>query len=264
MTEVTSLDLNSLKEDEDTIFDKNVIAEVEATETPPHPFSEEWHDYVIRQFRDDELQGGHPIRDGLERVAQKLIGPIVSKQITGNIGPNKDNYGTATVSVSLKFIVKNEQHPLIDDYLIQDGIADVNSRNTPHPFNLHASSTAASKAESQALRKALGLRKLVAAEELAPDDAAIEDVFLPDSVISNEQINIIDLLCRRTNLSVLEFINIGEIKYAFVKQIPSSKAQNMIKLLNEIQSGKKTVTIKPYDPAWRVKEEQRINNESQT
>src|SRR5690606_9299894 len=91
--------LDNLKEDDDVVFDQKVIDEVENTETPPSPTDEEWHDYVIRQFRDDEMDNGSPRRDGLVRVAEKVIGPIVKRNIVSYTGPTKDNLGNVMVHI---------------------------------------------------------------------------------------------------------------------------------------------------------------------
>jgi len=263
MSEELNINLNELKADDEHIFDQKIIDEVNSIDTPPLWASENWHEYVMRQFTDDELDGGKPIRDGLVRVSEKLIGPMVSRKVVNFSAPSDSNRGTSTVHMRLKFLVTNEAHPLYNEYLTEDGIAEVNSRNTPAPFHMHPSASASSKAEAQALRKVLRLRKMVAADEVTPDDMVLDgDVYMPEVPIVEEQITVIDLLCKRTNNSVLDFINSGQSKYVFVEQIPSSKAQTMIKFLNEIQSGKKESPIKKaYDPAWREKNYKRANRD---
>lgn len=252
--DIEKLNLDNLKADEEPLFDKKIIEEVENTDTPPNFASEEWHDYVMRQFADDELDDGKPFRDGLVRVTEKLIGPISSREIISFSPANEQNGHTATVHIRLKIGVDNPIHPLNDLFLIEDGIAEVNTRNTPSPYNLHPSATAASKAEAQALRKVLRLRKVVAADEVTPDDMVAEEVYIPDNPIQDEQIIVLDLLCKRINISLLEFINSGETKYSSVGQISDSKAKSMIKFLNQIQSGKaKSPVTKVYDPSWREK-----------
>lgn len=260
------INLDKLVPDDEEVFDSKLVEEVEQTETPPDFLSEQWHDYVMRQFMNDELDNGKPIRDGLVRVTEKLIGPIVDRQIVSFIAPHKDNYGTATVHIRLHIALTNESHPAwgIVDSIREDGIAEVNSRNTPSPFSLHQAASAASKAEAQACRKLLRLRKMIAADEATPEDMAMDaDVYVPESPITDEQKTVIDILCKRINISVLDFISVGEIKYMFIEQVPSHKAQSMIKFLSEIQSAKKESPVKKvYDPAWREKNHKRTNNES--
>lgn len=264
------VDLQKLQPDDEQVFDPKLVEEVENTITPPVFQSEEWHDYVMMQFADNELDKGNPIRDGLVRVAENLIGPITRREIVSFVDASSENRGSATVHIRLTLLLTNINHPLYEkvDFIIEDGIAEANSRNSPAPYHLHPAATASSKAEAQALRKALRLRRTVAADEITPEDMVMDgDIYTPDSPITSEQITLIDLLCRRVNISLLDFINSGEIKYAFIEQIPTSKAQRMLKFLNEIQSGKQKSPIsKIYDPSWREKNnQQRMNtNENST
>lgn len=238
-------------------FDPSIVEEVEATETPPSPYSEEWHEFVMRHFRDDELEGGNPVHAGLIRVTENLIGPIVHRHLISNIGPADNNRGTATVAMRVEVEVTNPQHFFVGRTISEDGIGDVNSRNTPAPFHMHPSASAKTKAEAQALRNILRLRRVVSADELSPEGSSNEDLFSPDTLITDEHINVLDIVCKRCNISVLDYINSGKQRYAVVEQIPSSVAINMIKFLNKIQSGqeKRSETIGKYDPEWREKNE---------
>lgn len=251
-----SLDIEKLKDEEDALFDPAIVEEIEATETPPAFYSEEWSDYVLRQFRDDELQDGNPRHSGLLRITEKLLGPVIERIVVSFVAPSKDNFGTATVHSRLRIVINNEQHPLRGEVISEDGIAEVNEGNSVAPYTLHAAATASSKAEAQAMRKALRLRNLVAADEVAAEGSIGVNIFMPESIIAPEEITVIDIACKRVNMSVLDFIACGETKYLYVEEIPSSKAKSMIKFLNEIQSQKKTKPVeKPYDSGWRAKNE---------
>lgn len=258
--------LNNLEVDDEISFDPKIVEEVENTVTPPAFNSEEWHDYVMSQFLDTELDNGNPIRDGLVRVTEKLLGPIAKREILGFQAGNENSRFYSTVHIRLTILLKNEDHPLYGTYqeIIEDGIAETNSRNSQAPYHLHPSATSSSKAEAQALRKALRLRRTIAADEATPDELVMDsDVYVPEVPVVAEQINVIDLICKRLNISVLDFINSGEVKYAFMEQITSTKAQRMIRFLNEIQSGKQTSPVsRPYDPSWREKNYKRSINES--
>lgn len=261
-----SIITTAVEEDDEHHFDKKIVEEIENTETPPDFADENWSDYVMRQFYDSELENQSPKWIGLVRVAEKLVGPIMSRKVIGFTEPGTHNRHTTMVQVRIAIKVRNETHPLFGDVIEEDGLAEVNHQNTPHPFSLHPGASGSTKAESQALRKILRLRNVVAFEEKAPEDGiGLEEMFLPDEPISLEQINVIDLMCSRTNISVIDFINCGEHKYAFIEQIPSSKAQGMLKYLCEIQSGRQTSPVKkPYDSAWREKNARRMNGESPT
>jgi len=258
--------LNNLEIEDDVTFDPKIIEEVANTVTPPAFNSEEWHDYVMSQFLDSELDNGNPIRDGLVRVTEKLLGPIAKREVLGFQAGHENSRFHSTVHVRLTILLKNENHPLYGVYqeVIEDGIAETTGRNSQPPYNLHPSATSSSKAEAQALRKALRLRRTIAADEATPDELVMDgEVYVPETPITPEQITVIDLICKRANISLLDFINSGEIKYAFMEQITNTKAQRMIRFLNEIQSGKQTSPVsKPYDPSWREKNYKRSINES--
>lgn len=258
-------ELAGLVPEDESIVDQELIDEVESNVTPPSMTSEDWHEYLMSQFADHELENGNPVNHGLVRVAEKLIGPVVDRQIVGFTSAHKDNYGTATVHVRLTLAITNDLHPLngIVGTVSCDGIADVNSRNTPTPFSNHQSSSSYTKAESQALRKLLRLRG-VSADEVTPDSMALEgDVYVPETPITVEQITVLDILCKRINMSVLDFVSSGEIKYMFIEQVPSHKATAMIKFLNDIQSQKRERPVnKPYDGNWRETNMKRQKNES--
>lgn len=249
--------------DANGVFADSAVEEIENTETPPAWYSEEWNDYVMRQFSNDELENGNPVRDGLQRVAERLIGPIANREIISFVAASKENYGEATVHIRLTFVVQNETHALYGQRVTEDGIANVSSTNTPAPFNFHQPGSAASKAEAQALRKALRLRRIISADEVTPEDALGYNAFVPDVAITQEHINILDLLCRKLNINLLEFINVGEAKYVYVEQVPGGVAQRMIQFLGEVQSGHKTSPCKnAYDPGWREKNEKKRNPQS--
>jgi hypothetical protein len=263
--EVTPEVIENLKDEESSeeIFDRKIVEEVENTETPPSFQSEEWSEFLIRQFREDELKDGNPSRDGLIRLTETYIGPIFERLIVNFTPPNKENLGTATVHSRMRILVRNESHPLFQEMITEDGIAEVNASNTGEPFILHPSATASSKAESQILRKVLRLRNTVAAEEVTSESGSGVNIFMPESIIAPEEITVIDIACKRVNMSVLDYIACGDVKYLYIEELPSSKAQAMIKFLNDIQSQKKAKPVeKPYDPAWREKNEKRRRGES--
>jgi hypothetical protein len=207
--------------------------------------SDKWQEYVYSLLRSDELVNEKPNCSGLRRVVERLIGPIVSQQIVKYTPPTTYN-GIATVVVGIKIHVINPSHPIlqgsldenyVDSFLYMEEIADVHEANTKHPYSLHPSATAATRAESRILRKMLRLNTITIEET---ED--FSSTLLPQSktgdLISDSQMNVINLLCQRCNVNELEFINSGSKKYTNINEINRETAIKMIENLNEIQKGK--------------------------
>lgn len=249
---------------DDDVFDDESISdnlhddiEEEALPIPevvPAFDSPEWHDYVMRQFNEDELDDGNPTCPGCRRLVQKLIGPIRHSGIRDFVSPHDGNKGTATVVYEVVVMVKNDAHPLNDTQIEASDIADVNQFNTDAPFSKHPSATAATRAEGRVYRKLLGLRKITAEE--ASIAAENEDLqWVQDENIEEGQITVIDMMCQpnRCDLSVMDFINCGKSKFETIHAIPKSVAGKMIQKLNDIQQGvcDRPQHVGRYEADWR-------------
>jgi len=240
-------------------------AEEDSTQDAMQPHSEEdaepgygsegWHDFVMRQFRDDELVDDAPTCDGCRRVVESVLGPISNTDINHIDGPSRDNNGTATVAVKVTVLVLNESHPLVNNFISCEEAADVNKDNCDFPYHKHAVATCASRAEGRALRKLLRLRNVIVAEEVSKkaeeEDADCE--WEVDEPISDSQVSVIDMLCSRLDLNVIDFINAGRRTYDQIESVTNTTAQRMIRELNKIQRKQKPApeTVGSYNPAWR-------------
>ena len=238
------------------------IKEQEEGEPHPNIYSPEWSDYVLSLLSDNDKFEGNPTCDGLRRIAEQLIGPITNKK-THIIQAPKDVDGIATVSVSITFLV-NDSQSLFNNRDVhsvsEDGSADCGIYNTESPYCSYQTATAETRAEARALRKILRLRKVVAAEEIAPKEVLEKQKTKVESsdieieeLISEEQVNILDIMCQRCNVNVIDLINVGKTKYDSIEKVPSSVAFKLIKYLNEIQQKikEKHKTIGEYNSAWR-------------
>jgi len=126
------------------------------------PTSPEWNDHVLSYFEKSELYEGRPLTAGLRRVAELLLGRIVSSRPTQVFAPVSGNeIGRATVVWELVFA---------DGSLFSD-VADCWEGNTDDAFCVFNTATAATRAEGRALRKALRL-KTVSAEEMTKKNTA--------------------------------------------------------------------------------------------
>lgn len=216
-------------------------------ELPPIPdiTDKDWSDYVMKHFEPDELVDGNPTAEGLRRVAQLLLGEIVESGPIPVSWPNENNPCSATMIYKVVIDWKLGDRPGLRVF---SEIADVSEYNTESEFRKHASATASTRAEGRALRKALKLKHVIAAEENTT--VALEEEIL---LIKSNQVNIINLLCSRNNIDVVKFINSGSAKYDNIEQIPYIKATSMIAVLNKYTSDKTQIpqNLIGYKKDWR-------------
>ena len=245
------------------LFDKedlveNVVA-VEQEDLPPYG-SKEWNDFVMAKFEPNEMIDGNPLVHGLRRVAEELLGDIIASRPTHVLASDDPNGpGRATIGFEVVFDWMNS-----GQLRTYGDVADVWHGNTDDLFCAHPAATAATKAESRCLRKALKIR-CVAAEEIArhKDVAAIvrqsikvqpsDGDWTEEDPITTPQLNFIDGKCKQLNVDVLAFINQGEKKYKNINEVTKMTASKMLKLLNEYQTGSKDMpeSVKGYKSNWR-------------
>ena len=224
----------------------------------------DWTDYVMSLLAEDEKYDGNPTTDGLRRVAELLLGELVEGTAKVVAAPEGTENGRATVEYTVKFL---SVHPNGADYMIKQftDVADCWKYNSEDIFSKFPTATAATKAEGRALRKALKLKKVLAAEEIVSKDVldslkfplpavSIED-FNPESKITSEQIMCMDVICKRMEVNPWNFINSGSKNYANIKEVDFVVAKEMIKELNNYQAinGKEIPeNVKGYNPNWKT------------
>lgn len=233
--------LNTVEQVEDNLGDG------EKVELVPTIRDYGWHDYVMKQFQPEELIEGRPTVDGLWRVSQVLIGEIISSKPNTVQSPRFDETGRLQPAV-VEWTIQFKGY---DDFVKTFGdVADIHAQNCEIKYLVHASSTAATKARARALRQALGLRKTIAAEEAANIK---EDEVEMEGKINDAQKNIINLMCKNTNISVASFINSGSRTYGSIEDVSYQVAAKMIKELSRLQSMPSEIkeNLKGYDSEWK-------------
>lgn len=236
----------------DIMSDPDVKAQIEdiTSKTPPAMGSEGWTEYVLSQLRPNEIIDGSPKVEGLRRICSDILGPIVSNIVSIGQTPNPQNHYMATMMCSVCVSTP-------EGMLTVTEIGDAHNRNTPHPFSLHLSSTAASRAEGKALRKLLQLTGLVVAEELAPENAealeAAEHTQFSLEYITNTQFTLLDKLCSENNINVVKYLNAGKQKYSSLSEVSRQTAAEAIEYLHTwaADEDKIPVAVKGYDKNWR-------------
>lgn len=210
----------------------------------PHILSVEWSDYVMTLFHESELIDGYPTVAGLRRVAELVLGRIISSKPSMVFPIQGDGLGRATVVYEVVFDTENGS-------VLYSDVADSWVGNTDDDFVAFAVAVAATRAEGRALRKAIKLKK-VAAEELAQKPARATEETNRDTITPN-QVNFIDRKCKALNINAVLFINAGERKYTSINQVLTDTASKMIKELNRLDNDRNMIPneIKGYVGDWQ-------------
>jgi len=222
----------------------------------PDPTSPEWNEYVLSLFDDSELYDGRPLCHGLRRVAELLMGRIVSSKPTQVFAPTGgDEIGRATVVWEIIF----EDGSLFSD------VADCWEGNTDDAFCVFNTATAATRAEGRALRKALRI-KTVAAEEMTNKNTAsivrsisqtkametTEGEYNDSERMTDKQENFLDVKCGQVNVNVEKMFK--EVFGLNVKRkITKGQASDAIKKVNLYQQEEESIpdSIVGYSSDWR-------------
>lgn len=216
----------------------------------------EWTDYVLSQLSDDEKIAGNPTTDGLRRIFEKVINCTVIHIGTDVVqAPSPENEKRATVVYRIDYVLNDASTPEAIKHRSVTGAADVYWGNCDKVYRNHPVAVAETRAEGRALRRALRLRKVVAAEELAKE---IEDTPDENSVnsISANQINFIDVMAKRLNINVASIIKKLDIKHSDIDNISHDQAVILIKELSKLQQNMTEIPsdLLGYQPTWKQKE----------
>jgi hypothetical protein len=218
----------------------------------------DWSDYVMSQFTEDELFQGSPTVDGLRRVAELLIGEIIAQRTEILQTPSGyDKRATAVHTIDFLIGMTNDNIQICKSF---SGAADSYWGNTDKVYNKYPVAMAESRAEGRALRRALKLKKVVAAEELS--EAALQDdpVVEPETedMITNNQINFIDIMCRNDNRGLnINIKKLVQLKLSDgvsnIRGIKHSESLIIQKILSEYQQDKTKIPpeVIGYEADWK-------------
>ena len=219
----------------------------------PDPTSPEWNDYVLSLFEKNEMYDGRPLCHGLRRVAELLLGRIVSSRPTQIFAPQGGNeIGRATVVWELIF----------DDGSLFSDVADCWEGNTDDAFCVFNTATAATRAEGRALRKALRLRT-VAAEEMTSKDTAtvarslsqtkavVQEEFDENRKMTPNQANLLNKMGSQYNIDLTKMFKIK--LSANPARLTVNTASDGIKLLQKYQADTSKIPdeIVGFNEEWR-------------
>lgn len=213
-----------------------------------------WTDYVLSLLSDDEKIKDNPTTDGLRRVFEIALNcKIISSTTSVVQSPDPSNEKRATVVHSITYYLND---PALEaknlNILTIDGAADVYWGNCDKVYRNHPVAVAETRAEGRALRRALRLRKVVAAEEIATH---IEDHPDADSVskISSNQINFIDVLAKRVNINPIELLKSLDFVFDTVYNITHEEAVLAIQKLSKYQQDMSLIPteLTGYQSSWK-------------
>ena len=219
----------------------------------PSPTSPDWNDYVLSLFEKNELFDGRPKCHGLRRVAELLLGQIVSSRPTQIFPPTKgDEIGRATVVWEITF----------SNGSIFSDVADCWEGNTDDAFCVFNTATAATRAEGRALRKALRLSTVAAEEMTSKDTASItrsisqtktmaetEGEYDDSSRMTDNQSNFIDIKCKQLNVDATKLFK--EFKVSTSRKVTKKQASAAIEQLNKYQQESVPDKVLGYNEDWR-------------
>lgn len=213
-----------------------------------------WTDHVLNLLSEDEKIKGNPTTDGLRRVFETALNCVLIDSTSEVVqSPNPSNEKRATVVHSLTYILKNVPPDSPFNTVTVNGSADVYWGNCDKVFRNHPVAVAETRAEGRAFRRALRLRKVLAAEEVVE---ATEDDIGPDNVtkITNNQINFIDVIAKRLDIDVLAIIKMLEIHEDKVQNILHEDALKVIRELSGYQQKVDQIpdSVKGYVNNWSL------------
>ena len=233
------------------------LKDIVMDESAPNITSPEWNDYVLDLFDNSELFDGRPTCAGLRRVAELVLGQIVSSRPTQVFPPTDgDTIGRATVVWEVVF----------RDGSVFSDVADCWEGNTDDTFCVFNTATAATRAEGRALRKALRLRTVAAEEVTNKNTASIvrsisqtknmdttSGEYEDSDRMTDAQSNFVNGKCKQLNIDVTKMFQ--EVFSVSVKRkITKRQASLAIEKLNDYQRGVVTMPddIAGYSEDWRA------------
>jgi hypothetical protein len=233
------------------LSDAEVEDETIVEKKGPTPLDPEWTAYALTLFDKDELdEQGNPSTDGMRRVTEVAIGPILVAKAHVVESASPKNGLRATV----EFTIVVQDRWLGTTREVTDA-ADVYPGNVKEQmYAQFPVAMATTRAEGRALRKLLRLRKIVASEEVttvSPEEA------LAEAPISDVQLKQIDTMCKRSNINALKLLSLAKDEdgntFEDYKEIPRSIGRKICAKLNEWQQKPKGIpeNVVGYVTEWR-------------
>lgn len=203
-----------------------------------------WVDYILDNLADHELANGNPTTDGIRRVTEKVFGEIIYSDSQVLEVPERPLSGKATVKHTLT-VQKYENGQSITVSACVDVLGD----KLPYPFKEHLVSTACTRAEGKALRRALKIRVLTA-EELAHTEEDGDVSMDMGSLINDQQILALKTMCKRLDVNLVKFVKANSSKAQNIKGVKAVECSLMINKLSEFQRESVPKEFSGWSSSW--------------
>jgi len=186
----------------------------------PEPTDFGWTDYVISQLEEEEIWSGIPRIDGLRRLVEKLICPIV--EVRSHISSIVSEY--PTIVCTSRIVLANGR--------AYEASADAHSTSVANEYRNRLTAVAENRALSRVYRMALRLGNIVSdADVSSMNDLSSQEPIIPS------QINIINKLlpsCENVSLpKLIEYI-LGPNKK--LESLRFSEAAKIIQALSDYKN----------------------------
>lgn len=259
----------------DTVLLDGVGAEEPAGETapaaadgPPPIDSPDWTPYVLSKLNPDEVYDGLPCYKGVVRVAEQLLGPVISTKVTVAQAPNVHNGNHSAVAVDMavdhpaEFTWLGHRAGRVINYADASDVFSGNGQDDFFPWH-HSLATCTTRTKSRVLRDALRLTVYLREElsEAQPGDANAE------GYMNGVQARVIDLKAAKTclNIDAAKYLrgvwrkfepNLAD-GYEDLNRVPYQVAAKAVALLQPWQQKDNRAKIPEelrggYDPEWKA------------
>jgi len=231
---------------------ENIEAQIETNEKSVSPNDPEWTDHVLDLLGEDEKINGNPTTDGLRRIFETVLNcTIIEAQPDVVQSPDLANERRATVVYSMTYVLNDPSiHEDIKCRTVS-AAADVYWGNCDKIYRNHPVAVAETRAEGRALRKALKLRKVVTADEVAKEvaDHTSEN---DNNTINTSQLNFFDVFGKRLNVNIKKLLDHLAINSSNIYNISYDDAVKTIATLSGYQqSNDIPKEVLGYDSNWK-------------
>ena len=239
-----------VKKKEEAVVNAEVVTETTSVEKSVTPNDRGWTEHVLSLLDEDEKIKGNPTTDGLRRILETALNVVVISSVTTVVqSPTPENEKRATVVHNITYTPKGGS--VLYSKLVS-GAADVYWGNCDKVYRNHPVAVAETRAEGRALRRALKLHKVVAAEELSEN---IDDDVDQTNVnkISSNQINFIDVMAQRLNIDVKRLLTQEKLEVENVYNLLHTDAVGVLRLLSRYQQDISLISpdILGYSSEWK-------------